>query len=594
MLLPLLALGTIAAFVLAYRFYGRFVAARFGLDDARPTPACTVNDGVDYTPTPRPLLLAQHFAAIAAAGPIVGPITAGLWFGWGPALAWILLGCIFIGACHDFSSLVASVRHGARSVTEVVREQMGPRAFACFLAFIWLSLIYVIIAFTDLTAMQFIQRGPDPNGELAEMGAGVASSSILYLLLAAGLGIAMTKGGLSLRGATILGVPLLLLVIWGGQLIPTTFGPETVLFGQRLSVVTAAAPGAGGFRAASLWGALILLYCGIASVLPMWALLQPRGYLGGYFLYITLGAGFLGMLCFPNEVHLDPYKGWTGPAGQPLFPILFVTIACGACSGFHGLVCSGTTSKQIARESHTPTVGYGGMLLEGFVAVMALATVMIFVPDASPGAKPVAPPVIYAAGIGTFLNEVTCGVVSKAWGTAFGMMAFGTFVFDTLDVATRLGRYILEELFGWKTAAGRFGATVLTLALPLAYVLGAPAIVTLGGRTMPAWQAVWTVFGSSNQLLAGLTLLGVTVWLIRARRPAWVTGIPMFFMIGMTGWALGYQAWQWGSTLGEKGWVLTVDALNGGVAVVLLVLAAILAVEALRSVRNAAASVPAA
>lgn len=579
--LPLLALGTIVAFALAYRLYGRFVAARFALDDVRPTPACTVNDGVDYTPTPRSLLLAQHFAAIAAAGPIVGPITAGLWFGWGPALAWIVLGCIFIGACHDFSSLVASLRHGAKSITEVVREQMGRRAFACFLAFIWLSLLYVIIAFTDLTAAQFVQKGPDPNGELVEMGAGVASSSILYLLLAVGLGVAMTKGGLSLRGATLLGVPLLLVVIWGGQKIPTSFGSETVLFGLTVPMST------DFVRPAALWGAAILVYCGIASVLPMWTLLQPRGYLGGYFLYITMGAAILGMLFGANTVVLPEFKGWVSSAGQPLFPILFVTIACGACSGFHGLVCSGTTSKQVAKETHASAVGYGGMLLEGFVAVMALATVMIYVPAMKDG-KPVipAPSVIYGAGIGTFLSQVTFGLVNREWGTAFGMMAFGTFVFDTLDVATRLGRYILEELLGWRSMWGRILATGLTLSLPLAYVLSAPATIMFAGKEQPTWYAIWAVFGSSNQLLAGLTLLGVTVWLIRTGRPAWAIGLPMLFMIGMTGWALATLGSQALTALENRGWAFATEDLNGIVAAVLLVLAAILVVEAWLAVRR--------
>src|SRR3989338_7755574 len=266
--LLILCLGVIVLFLAAYFFYGRFLSQFFGLREDFKTPACTINDGQDYVPTKKRFLLGQHFSAIAAAGPIVGPILAGLWFGWLPALLWIVGGAIFFGAVHDFSSLVGSVRHEGHSIVEIVRDQLGPRAHVFFMGFVWLSLVYVIIAFTDLTSASFVE--PTDGG-------GVATASSLYLVAAVAMGVCLYKLRMPLWLATLLFVPLIGLILWFGRAMPL--------------VLPADAP----IRPQLLWNVLILGYCFVASILPMWLLLQPRGYLGEFFLYVVLAAGVVGL-----------------------------------------------------------------------------------------------------------------------------------------------------------------------------------------------------------------------------------------------------------------------------------------------------------
>ncbi len=542
----IIAIFVLGLFLLAFWIYGGIISRLFGLDDSQPTPAIRLNDGVDYIPTKPPVLLGQHFAAISAAGPIVGPITAGIWFGWGPALLWIVLGAIFIGAFHDFSSLVASVRHHARSVAEIVKEQVGQRAYLLFLFFIWLSIIYIIIAFTDLTARYFLEP---------KVGGAVASSSFMYLLLATAMGLALYRFKAPLWLATSLGVPLLLLIIWGGQYLPI-----------RLP---------GNLNQGITWDLIILGYCFIASVVPMWILLQPRGYLGGFFLYVALLGGVAGILFGGFEIQYPIFVSFTNPIGQPLFPIMFVTIACGACSGFHGLVSSGTTSKQISKESHSKLVGYGGMLLEGVVALMALITVMVLSPQAVQGKDP---GLIYAEGLGKFISVLG---IDLQFAISFGMLAFATFIFDTLDVATRLGRYIFQEFTGWqKGRVARYGSTLATLLIPLAYIF---LTNMFGSSQVPVWKSIWPVFGSSNQLLAALTLTGVTIWLWKTKRKAfWLTLFPTLFMLAVTLSALVFMANQ-----GIQKWIQfrSLD-LNGLLAGGLLLLAIAILTEVGRSFRG--------
>jgi carbon starvation protein len=562
--LAVIAAACALAFFFAFRLYGRFVASRFHLDDARVTPAVSMDDGVDYVPTRRPILLAQHFASIAAAGPVVGPIAAGLAFGWAPSLLWIVLGSIFIGACHDFSALVASVRHGARSIPEMVKEHLGPRAYALSVAFIWLSLLYVIVAFTDVTARQFLAVEEWDGAEHA-IGGGVATSSFLYLGLAVIMGIAITKFRAPLGLCTLIFIPALFAVIVAGQSIPI-----------RLPFSNPAVA----------WGVIILLYCGIASVLPMWLLLQPRGYLGGYFLYITLIVGFVGILFGGFRAEYPALVSWFSPRIGPLFPFLFVTIACGACSGFHGLVCSGTTCKQVQKESHTPLVGYGAMLLEGVVAVMALTTVMIWAKGSPELNAP--PSVIYAKGIAHFTHAILR--VPVHWGLTFGMLAFATFVYDTLDVATRLGRYLLEELLHLRGAAGRWIATGLTLGMPLLFLVLAPGTVLVDGKPQPTWLIVWTIFGSSNQLLAALTLLLLSAWITRTSkgRALWIK-IPAFFMLITTVVALVIQLRDGARNALAGPGLFSAPGINALLALTLIVLALAFTVEWWRGARAPAA-----
>ena len=531
--------------------YGRYVARIFSLDDARVTPACEINDGVDYVPAKASMLLGQHFSAIAAAGPIVGPILAGLWFGWLPALLWILLGAIFIGGVHDFSSLIASVRHKAASMGEVVRQHMSPVSQRLFLVFVWFALVYVIIAFTDITAQTFKAVAKEEA-----LGPGVAVSSLLYLLLGVLMGVLMRKARMGLRAATLVFIPAVLLVVWLGTRLPAPL--VQALMGVPVKG----------------WEVVLLVYCFVASLVPMWLLLQPRGYLGGWFLYLTIAAGLLGALFGGYAVQYPAINlaGWKSAAnGRPLIPILFITVACGACSGFHGIVTGGTTSKQIRRESDTRAVGYGAMILEGLVAVLALATVMMLA-KGDPLLKS-DPNFIYAHGLARYMGMVG---INFNVALAFALLAFSTFVYDTLDVCTRLARYILQELLGWKSLAGSVVATFITLLLPLAFLMGARE---------KAYLDAWPIFGASNQLLASLTLLAVSVWSARTGRAVWISAVPMVFMLVMTVWALLLQMKpMYMAVAGGGGFAgMKPDAVISGVCgTILLVLTAWLVAEALR------------
>ncbi|CBE67140.1 MAG: carbon starvation protein A [Candidatus Methylomirabilis oxygeniifera] len=550
MSLPSLAVILLVGIAVGYRLYSRFVARQYGLDDTHLTPACEMNDGVDYVPTKPFYLLGQHFSAIAAAGPIAGPIMAAQIFGWLPCLLWIGLGTIFIGAVHDFSSLAASVKHRARSIAEIVRLYLGQRGWLAMMLFIWLALIYVIVAFTDITASTFVGKTEEFEGETFAFnpGGAVAAASTMYLLLAVLMGLIQRRFDPPLWLQTIIFVPATLGVVW---------------FGTKISTLL--------ILDVKMWGVLILAYCFAASLLPMWLLLQPRGYLGGFILYLTLFVGLIGIFFGGFQVEQESFKTWRAPGMTgALFPFLFVTIACGACSGFHGLVCSGTTSKQIEKESHCRPVGYGAMLLEGFVAFIALATVMIV---AQPQLQGMAPGKIYGDGIGRFL-AILIGPEHLRFAMTFGAMAFSTFVFDTLDVSTRLSRYIIQELFNWSGKKGAMLATALTIALPL-------FLIMRSGEG--AYRLFWTLFGTGNQLLAALTLLGITVWLKRSARPTWFALFPMLFVMTMTIWSLVIQAREAYAVILQEGIVLNTTILNGVVSVSLLCLAAILIIEALRA-----------
>lgn len=553
MTLTLIALGFLVLLVAAYRLYGGWVARQFQLDDSRTTPARKVNDGVDFVPTRPFYLFGQHFSAIAAAGPIAGPILACQAFGWLPCLLWIGLGVVLIGAVHDFASLAASVRHGATSIAEITREHLGGRAGRAMMGFIWIALLYVIVAFADITAGTFKSGSEELRAATVSFnpGGAVAAASVLYLALSLILGLVQRYLKPPLWLVTLIFVPTAFALSWVGTMIS-----HWLVLDHKT------------------WGVLIIIYCGVASIVPVWALLQPRGYLGGFILYSALALGVIGVFFGGYQIQQPAFKGFNigGMTGM-LFPFLFVTIACGACSGFHGLVCSGTTSKQVDRESHIRPVGYGGMLAEGFVALIALVTVMIVGQEALRGK---APGTIYGNGIGQFLTLII-GQDKLAFAITFGAMAFSTFVFDTLDVCTRLGRYIVQELFGWKGRVGALVGTLLTMALPFYFIVFAPP---------NSWSKFWTLFGASNQLLAALTLLSITVWLYQARRRIAFTLFPLIFVLVITLWALtslvigNLRVTKIGS--GQ----LDIELINAIAAAALVALALYLAVVALVKVRG--------
>ncbi len=536
-----------------YLTYGKILCRWLNLNDARPTPAHMLSNDVDFVPAGKYYLLNQHLSAIAAAGPIVGPILAGLWFGWVPTFLWIIFGGIFIGGVHDMVTIVASIRHQGKSIAEVMKETIGHKAYVLFLLFLWFSLIYIIAAFTDVTSSTFVDL---------ERGQAVASSSMLYLFLALIMGLVQKKFNLQLKTATLIFLPLVFLCIYLGPYFPLNV-PHLPGLDQKMT-----------------WNVLLLIYCFLAAVIPVWMLLQPRGYLGGIFLMATGLVSFLGLLVgsFTQKfvIHFPAFIGWSNAQGLPLFPILFTTVACGACSGFHCLISSGTTSKQLSKETDSRTVGYGGMLLESFIAVMALGTLLLLTTDQAKVLKD--PNQIYAHGIAAFFGGLG---INQGFAINFALLAFATFVYDTLDVATRLGRYIFEELTGWKTKFSAYLATFATLVFPL-WILTRP-IVDADGNPIPGWRMFWTVFGASNQLLAALVLFGLSLWLFKRKMKYQITLLPSIFMLAISLLALYYLI---------KPWLL--GALRGNIkadpivitSVILYLLTFFLIVEGIKSFRK--------
>jgi carbon starvation protein len=606
--LIVVVLASAAILGVAYVTYGRLLARLLQLNAKTPTPAVELRDDIDYEPIAPSSLFPQHFSAIAAAGPIVGPILAGLTFGWLPALIWILVGSILIGGVHDFASLVASIRHKARSIAEVVRDHMSPLSYLLFLTFIWIALVYIIVAFTDITASSFVGPATEENGGVG--GGAIATSSLLYLILPICMGLLLRYAKLPLGPLTVVFIILVGLAIAAGKYIPLDVtsrmtADDPALEASVSANIEAAAKKANKtlsadviasaadrkireVKAQKIWDVALLAYCLVAGLVPVWLLLQPRGHLGGYFLYFALGAGALGLIFGGMEIKYPSFRGWladdSGGKMQQLFPMLFILIACGACSGFHSLIASGTTSKQLRTETDAKVVGYGAMLLEAMVAVVSLCCVMMFVEKApeitNPDGTYKGANVIYAAGIGRFLQVIH---VDRSFGIAFALMAFTTFVYDTLDVCTRLGRFIIQELSGMQNWFGRWLGTALTAGVPIYFLLSHPA-----DAKAPVWLVFWNLFGASNQLLAALALIGLTVWLWKTRRALWVwpvVGLPAVWMYAMSTWALFSmtRADLWSKVPGSEGQI--VNPLVNPVpyiGIILLGLAAVMLVEAIR------------
>ncbi len=547
MVLPLIA-GLFLIFIsFGYFKYGPWVASHFNLNSSHTTPAHTYNDGKDYVPTNPFYLFAQHFSAIAAAGPIAGPIVACQQFGWLPSLLWISLGVVFIGAVHDFSSLTCSVKHHAHSIADITKEQLGTRAGKAMMIFILIALIYIIVAFTDITAGSFVSSPEELRGLglTFHPGGAVAWASLSYLLLSLLLGVVERYLKTPLWLNTLIFVPATFGVCWAG-----TYFSHWFQFSQMH------------------WALMICAYCGLSSLVPVWLLLQPRGYLGGYVLYSVLFLGVIGLFFSGKPIQQPMFTGFhLDKMTGSMFPFLFVTIACGACSGFHGLVCSGTTSKQIDKETHLHPVGYGAMLAEGFVALISLGIIMMMAPEDVTGLKPGS---IYGRGIGEFLT-ILIGKDHLPFAITFGAMAFSTFVFDTLDVSTRLGRYLVEELTG---ISGWKGAVLGTLSTV------APSALILMNTDSGMWAQFWTLFGAANQLLAAMTLLIISAWLHQNGKRLSFTLIPMIFILSTTMVAL-IQILR---SNFQKSSGLDLSLVNSVTSLLLVTLAGYLVVVAVRKV----------
>lgn len=496
-------ISVLVLFFVAYRVYGAHILSKlFNVDDKNPTPSHVQGDGIDYVPTKNIILFGHHFSSIAGAGPIVGPVIVGVAFGWLPALVWIVAGSVLIGGPHDMGSIIASIRHKGRSISEIANQYISPLSYKLFLLFVWLALVYILIVFTDLTSASFVEDGA------------TATSSFFYIFLAVLFGLAIYKLNMKILYGSLIFVPLVFVGIYLGIEFPLKHAPE--IFGS----------------ANRFFNVVLMIYVFFASTLPVWLLLQPRDYLSSYLLYFSVLAGVAGIAFGGFGISYPAFTSYQSDYLGPLFPLVFVTIACGAVSGFHALVGSGTTSKQINRESDAVKIGYGGMLVEGIVAVIALMTVMILSPSKELASK--APLTVYAEGIAEFLAVFH---LPPAYGKTFGLMALSAFILTTLDTATRLGRYVFQEFFNITDAKYRWPAAAATLLLP---VVGLFSTLKdpLSGRVLPAWKVIWPLFGTTNQLLAGLVLLVISVYLLKNRKNINYTLIPCVFMVVMSLWSL--------------------------------------------------------
>lgn len=496
--------------ILAYNTYGRFIEKKLGVNKDSKTPAHTIPDGVDYVPAKAPVLLGHHFASIAGAAPIVGPIIAAT-FGWLPAILWILVGGIFFGAVHDFTSLIASVRHEGRSIGEVIEKYIGFNGKRLFTLFSFATLILVIGVFTDIVAKTFVSIPA------------VGLSSGLFIFLAILFGLSIYRMKLPLAPLSLAGVALLFVAVWLGVSFSDEFGvliagiSNTIFSGLENPVYI-------------FWVFAIMVYIFFAAITPVWILLQPRDYLNSFLLYAMLAGGIIGLLFTGGEIQLQAFTGFVDEKLGYMFPILFVTIACGAISGFHSLVSSGTTSKQLEKESDARIVGYGGMLIEVLLAALALSTVAILLKtDYTTSLSEHGPVYIFAHGLGSFMS--TFGIPVEA-AITFTSLAVSAFALTSLDTSTRIARFMFQEFF---TKHGKSTNILLAnrkVGTAIAVILG--GMLTLSGQ----FSQIWPIFGSANQLLAALALLAVSVWLYTQGKNIWFTVIPMIFMFTVTSTAL--------------------------------------------------------
>jgi carbon starvation protein len=529
----LLIIGIIF-FTGAYILYGGFLAKKWGLDASRKTPAHTLRDDVDYCPADAKVILGHHFSSIAGAGPITGPIQA-IVFGWLPVYLWVLIGSVFFGGVHDFGSIFASIRHDGKSIGEVIRQNIGQTGKVLFNLFSWLALVLVVAAFADICAGTFAY---DPLNPENVAGAMAGTASVLFIILAVIFGIFVYRRHANLVVSTVVGVALLFTCIWIGYTFP-------VLMFSKLT-----------------WTVLVLIYIIVASVMPVWILLQPRDYLCSFLLYALLAGSVAGILIVHPTIELPSYVGFE-VNGAYLFPMLFITVACGAISGFHSLVGSGTTSKQVNKETDAKLIGYGAMLIEGIVAIIAIIAVAYCTTQVEG-----TPAVRFAVGVAYFLNSFGIPV---AVGKVFVILSFSAFALTSLDTATRIARYMFQELMGkgenqdqpqWqKSLQNPIVGTVITVGC-------AAALMAYG------YAKIWPIFGASNQLLAGLSLLALTAWFAKTKKITWVTAIPMVIMFSVTLTALLMLA---------KGFFAASNIFMGMLAVILLVLAIVLIITTAQS-----------
>ena len=519
----------LAYFVVAYFCYGGYLKRVFRIDPKNPTPAHTQFDGIDYVPTPRIVLFGHHFASIAGPGPIVGPIMAA-YFGWLPALIWILVGCVFVGAFHDFAAMVMSVRNKGRSISYIMEDLMGYAGRMLFLIFCCSCLVLIVGIFTLLIAGMFVQIPA------------VATASLLFICMAPLFALCSMKLGFGLKKSSFVFVPLVFL---------------TVLIGDLLPIDLVASFGMSKQGATYIWIAVLAVYVFAASVVPVQWLLQPRDYLNSYLLYGMLALGIVSIIAYNPDINLNAFNGWTALTADgnmtAMIPALFIFIACGACSGFHSLVASGTTSKQINSEKDLLPIGYGGMILEGVLGVMALVAVMAMDPATffEVGKNQ---PMAFATGIASFSAALG---IPEVYSKVFISLAISAFMMTSLDTATRLGRFLWQELFMPRTKKenndiavsknepqiAQWRRIITNPFLAAFIIVGLSMLMALTGSA----ASIWPIFGASNQLMAGLTFLAITLYLMIKGANWIISFIPMVLMMVMSLWGVAQVvSQQWG------------------------------------------------
>ena len=519
----LILIIAVVLLALGYIFYGSWLAKQWGVDPNHETPSHTSYDGKDFVPATPAVLMGHHFSSIAGAGPINGPIQAAV-FGWVPVFLWVVLGGIFFGAMHDFGALFASIRHNGGSIGEVIKENIGVRAQRLFTIFALLVLILVIASFTAVVAGTFVSVAAEGQPALPFITVGMsnvsdhaatATTSLLFIVIAFIFGFFVYRKNVKIGPATIVGIIGIVAIVVAGLNI-----------GINMS--------------RTAWVIFIAVYILLASLLPVWMLLQPRDYLSSFLLYGMMIVAVVGIFGSNMTVELPAFVGWKGVTGTTLFPTLFITVACGAVSGFHSLIGSGTTSKQLDSEKDAKVIGYGAMIIESGLAIIALIAVGVVWTQTNVGGGDKfllsAPPTIFAGGIATMVASFAGEASYKVIYTLL-TLAVSVFALTSLDSGTRLARYMFAELFvpEGKTRDDLTGLPKF-FSHPLVATL---CMVIIGcGMGFMGLSQIWGVFGAANQLLAGIAMLAVASWLANIGKNNKMFFVPMVFMLAATGTSL--------------------------------------------------------
>ena len=535
----------------AYVLYGRWLANKWGIDPAAKTPAVVHEDGRDYVPTNGWTVFAHQFSSIAGAGPVTGAIQAAA-FGWLPVLLWVLLGGIFFGAVTDFGALYASVKNDGKSMGMLIEKYIGKTGRKLFLLFCWLFCGIVIAAFADMVAGTFNAFGADgAMVEAAKTNGAAGMVSIMFMVFAVVFGLLQKK--FSFSG-------------WKESVISIVFIVLSFVIGANLPLILGKAA----------WSYITFVYIFFAAVLPMWLLKQPRDHMTTFMFVAMIVGAVLGLIVNHPVMNLPVFTGFTNAKLGTMFPILFVTVACGAVSGFHSLVSSGTSSKTVSNEKDMPMIGYGAMVVESLLGIVALVVVgAVAVNGSAPEGTPFA---IFSTGVAGFLEKFGVPVHVA---TVFMTMCVSALALTSLDSVARIGRMSFQELFYLDTTdpsemkpwrrllTNKYFATVITLFF--GYLL------TLGG-----YNNVWPLFGSANQLLAALVLIALAVFLKTTGRTGWTLYAPMFIMLAVTFTALVQKTIALVQNTLAGNATFLVDGLQFIVAILLMVLGVLVAFSCLK------------